>query len=111
MSDTNKFMFIQEIQNILNEAKKRFEQGEQIEQKDKIPSNDDMPLESNEWFKIDDIVCVFIDMKNSTQLSAQKQDKSTAGIYQYFTDTAVKILNHFDASYIACSFRCKRFCK
>lgn len=93
-------MFTQEIQNILNDAKKRYEAGEQVELKDKIPPDDDIPLETNKWFKIDDVVCVFIDMKNSTQLSAQRQDKFTASIYQYFTDTAVKILNHFGASYI-----------
>lgn len=93
-------MFTQEIQNILDDAKNRYKQGEQIELKDKIPAGDDIPLEKNKWFKINDVVCVFIDMKNSTQLSAQKQDKFTASIYQYFTDTAVKILNYFNASYI-----------
>ncbi len=93
-------MFIEEIQNIINEAQKRYQEGEKIELKDKIPQGDDFPLETNKWFRIDDVVCVFIDMKNSTQLSAQKQDKFTASIHQYFTDTAVKILNHFDASYI-----------
>jgi len=93
-------MFIEEIQNILDDAQKRYKEGEQIEPKDQIPLGDDIPLETNKWLKINDIVCVFIDMKNSTQLSAQKQDKFTASIYQYFTDTAVKILNYFDASYI-----------
>lgn len=93
-------MFIQEIQNILDEAKERYKQGEQIDPKDQIPTDDGIPLEANKWFKIDNVVCVFIDMKNSTQLSAQKQDKFTAGVYQYFTDTAVKILNYFNASYI-----------
>lgn len=93
-------MFINDIQNILEEALKRYKEGEQIELKEKIPTSDDIPLEINKWYKINDIVCVFIDMKNSTQLSAQKQDKFTASIYQYFTDTAVKILNYFDASYI-----------
>ncbi len=93
-------MFTEEIQNIINEAKSRYAQGEQIESKEKIPSGDDIPLEVNKWLRIDDVVCVFIDMKNSTQLSAQKQDKFTASVYQCFTDTAVKILNHFDASYI-----------
>ncbi|MCD4705511.1 hypothetical protein K8R61_00330, partial [bacterium] len=93
-------MFIKEIQNILDEAQKRYKEGEQIEPKDQIPSGDDIPLEINKWLRIDDVVCVFIDMKNSTQLSAQKQDKFTASIYQYFTDTAVKILNNFDTSYI-----------
>lgn len=93
-------MFIQGIQDILDEAKARYEQGENVEQKSQIPLTDAMPLELNKWFRVDDVVCVFIDMKNSTQLSAQRQDKFTAGIYQYFTDTAVKVLNHFDVSYI-----------
>lgn len=93
-------MFTKDIQNIIDEAKKRYEEGEEIETKEQIPSGDNIPLEVNKWLRIDDVVCVFIDMKNSTQLSAQKQDKFTAGVYQYFTDTAVKILNHFDASYI-----------
>lgn len=93
-------MFIEEIQNILDEAQKRYKEGEQIEIRNQIPLGDDIPLEINKWLKIDDVVCVFIDMKNSTQLSAQKQDKFTASVYQYFTDTAVKILNYFNASYI-----------
>ena len=59
-------MFIQEIQNILDEAKKRYEQGEEIEQKDKIPLDDDIPLETNKWLKIDDVVCVFIQSHTST---------------------------------------------
>jgi class 3 adenylate cyclase len=93
-------MFIEEIQNIIDEAQKRYKEGERIESREQIPLSDDIPLEINKWLRIDDVVCVFIDMKNSTQLSAQKQDKFTASIYQYFTDTAVKILNHFGASYI-----------
>jgi len=93
-------MFLPEIQSILDEAQKRYEKGEQIEPKKQIPLSDEIPLETNKWFRIDDVVCVFIDMKDSTQLSAQQQDKFTASIYQYFTDTAVKIFNYFDTSYI-----------
>lgn len=94
-------MFIQEIQQIINEAQQRYAQGEVVEQRNQIPtSSDDIPLETNKWLRIDDVVCVFIDMKNSTQLSVQTQDKTTASVYQYFTNTAVKMLNAFNASYI-----------
>lgn len=92
--------FSQTVIDIIDSATERFNQGEQVELKNKIPLTDSIPFESNTWWKIEDVVCVYIDMKNSTQLSAQKQDKFTAGIYQYFTGTAVKILNEFGASYI-----------
>ena len=88
------------VLDIVDGATERFRQGEKVEPKDRIPLADNIPLESNTWWKIEDVVCVFIDMKNSTQLSAQKQDKFTASIYQYFTGTAVRILNEFGASYI-----------
>lgn len=90
-----------DIQAIVNAAAERYSQGEQIQSISSIPlSSSDIALDSNTWLKIDDIICVFIDMKNSTQLSAQRHDKTTAGIYQLFTGTAVKILNNFGAAYI-----------
>ncbi len=40
-------MFIEKIQNIINEAQKRYKEGAKIEPKDKIPQGDDFPLETN----------------------------------------------------------------
>lgn len=89
------------IIDIFNKASDKYGVGEIIEEVNQIPINSaTIPLDTNKWLKIKDVVCVYIDMKNSTQLSAQNHDKSTAGIYQYFTDTAVRILDQFDASYI-----------
>ena len=42
----------------------------------------------------------FVDMKGSTQLSATNHEKSTAGAYQLFTGTAVRLFDAFDAPYI-----------
>jgi class 3 adenylate cyclase len=39
-------------------------------------------------------------MMNSTKLSAEAHDNSTAGAYQLFTGTAVKLFNEFEAPYI-----------
>jgi class 3 adenylate cyclase len=39
-------------------------------------------------------------MAHSTRLSAQTQDRTTAGAYQLFTGTAVRLLNEFEAPYI-----------
>jgi len=90
-----------DIIEIFNQAAKKYNEGEEIEELNQIPIySATIPLDTNKWLKIKDVVCVYIDMKNSTQLSAQNHDKSTAGIYQYFTDTAVRILDQFGASYI-----------
>jgi hypothetical protein len=41
------------------------------EEIDEIPNVDDIPGEgSKKWLKIKDVICVFVDMKNSTKLSA-----------------------------------------
>lgn len=93
--------YIDSLSEIFDQATEKYNLGEEIEDISKIPTNSaTIPLDTNKWLKINDVVCVFIDMKNSTQLSAQNHDKSTAGIYQYFTDTAVRVLDQFGASYI-----------
>jgi len=96
----NSDQFVEGILEIVEEAGKKYQGGVSVERKQFIPVTDSMPLETNVWWRIDDAVCVYIDMKNSTKLSAQEGDRVTAKIYQYFTETAVRILNHFGASYI-----------
>ena len=66
-----------------------------------IPPIDDIPLSNHRhWFNIPDVISVFVDMISSTQLSAQKHARSTAGAYQFFTGTAVDLFNGFDVPYI-----------
>lgn len=67
----------------------------------RIPSTSAINLRaSKDWFRIPDVICVFADMANSTALSAQSKDITTAAAYQLFTGTAVEIFDQFDASYI-----------
>lgn len=93
-------MFTDSISALIEETTSRYRNGERVETRGRVPLSDEIPLESNRWFRVDNVVCVYVDMRNSTGLSAQKHDRVTAGIYQYFTGTAVQILNHFGASYI-----------
>lgn len=69
--------------------------------RNKIPDTTDIPIENpRHWLKIPDVICVFVDMIGSTRLSADAHDNSTAGAYQLFTGTAVKLFSQFEAPYI-----------
>jgi class 3 adenylate cyclase len=71
------------------------------EEIDEIPNVDDIPGEgSKKWLKIKDVICVFVDMKNSTKLSASHHAGTTARSYTLFTGTAVRLFKSFGAKYI-----------
>lgn len=68
----------------------------------KIPDTTAIPIQNDKqhWLKIPGVICVFVDMKGSTLLSAKSQDRKAAGAYQLFTGTAVRLFNAFEAPYI-----------
>lgn len=78
-----------------------YNRGRRIETCRQIPPTKAIPIEDpSHWLKIPDVVCVFVDMKGSTQLSATDHDESTAGAYQLFTGTAVRLFDAFETPYI-----------
>ncbi len=78
-----------------------FREGRTIQVVNLIPDTTEIPItKPKHWLRIPEVVCVFVDMKGSTQLSAQLYDQSTAGAYQLFTTTAVKLFHAFDSPYI-----------
>ncbi len=89
------------IKEIIDDAKTLFRQTAAITQENSIPDTTAIPIENpRHWLKIPNVVCVFVDMKGSTQLSAATHDNSTARAYQLYTGTAVKIFSDFEAAYI-----------
>ena len=61
----------------------------------------DLPDAGNlTWFRVEDVVAVFADMKNSTQLSVGKYPQSTAAIYRAATGNVVKVFHDLDADFI-----------
>ncbi|SIR06447.1 Adenylate and Guanylate cyclase catalytic domain-containing protein [Alkalispirochaeta americana] len=89
------------IKEIISTQNKNYELATSIQVVNKIPETDNIPIEKpNHWLKVPDVICVFADMINSTQLSASKHDKSSASIYQYFTGTIIKIFHEMNAKYI-----------
>ncbi|OHB53836.1 MAG: hypothetical protein A2Y12_19235 [Planctomycetes bacterium GWF2_42_9] len=86
---------------IIEEEVKTFEDGTSITIKNNVPDTSEIPITNPKmWLKIPDVICVFVDMKGSTQLSASMHDHNTAGAYQLFTGTAVRLFHEFQAEYI-----------
>lgn len=102
MSSSSQTQYVNSVQNVIDSAVENFEQQTTIESWSYIPGTDRIPSthKPNHWIQVDNVICVFVDMKNSTQLSAQHHPRSTAKIYQMFTDSAVRILHAFSPSYI-----------
>lgn len=66
-----------------------------------IPPTNSIPLDNEtHWLKIPDVICVYIDMLGSTQLSVSQRDRQTAGVYRLFTSTAIEFFHEIGAPYI-----------
>lgn len=78
-----------------------YESGRSVQVLSTIPDTPAIPLDDKRhWLRIPDVICIFADMTGSTALSASTADRQTAGAYQLFTDTAVRLFDKFDAPYI-----------
>lgn len=101
MSD-EQTQFISSVQEQIEQALGLYAQGSSIEIRNKIPVTSEIPSthKPTRWYQVNDVICVFVDMKNSTILSASKHARSTASVYKLFTETAVRILDLFGPAYI-----------
>lgn len=89
------------IKQIIEKQVEKFKVRVFTEEVDEIPNVENIPGEgSARWLKIKDVICVFVDMKNSTKLSASHHAGTTARAYTLFTGTAVRLFKEFGASYI-----------
>ena len=78
-----------------------YDKKRSIQVRNEIPPTTEIPIENPlHWLRIPKVVSVFVDMINSTQLSAENNDYKTAAVYQLFTGTAVRLFAEFDAPYI-----------
>jgi len=89
------------FQTIIDRQVELYGQRRTFEIRNEIPPTNTIPLNNRlHWFRIPDVISVFVDMKGSTQLSAQKHERGTAGAYQLFTGTAVDLFNELNTPYI-----------
>lgn len=92
--------YLQPVSDIIAERKSTFARENIITDRANLREDGEYFLADNRWEKIPGVICVFVDIRNSTGLSASTHDKSTAGIYELFTGTAVKLFHLFGAGYI-----------
>lgn len=89
------------IKEIIDDARSLYKKSASITVRNSIPDTNQIPIENPQnWLKIPDVNCVFVDMRGSTKLSASIHDNSTARAYQLFTGTAVKLFSNFESPYI-----------
>ncbi len=89
------------IRDIIEKELQQFQEGVSISERNLIPDSTQIPIQKpNEWFRIKDVTCVFVDMIGSTKLSATKRQNTMAKIYRLFTETIIRIFNEFEAPYI-----------
>lgn len=89
------------FKDIVDEELAIFPKTVSVTERNSLPPTHQIPIENpTDWIRVRDVICVFVDMKGSTKLSASTGEKSTASVYRLFTSTAVKLFHEFDAPYI-----------
>ena len=74
------------------------ELGVQITVLNEVP--EEGPVNKGLWFQISNVTAVFIDLKRSTELSADSSPKTSAFAYTYFVRAVVLIFERFGSNYI-----------
>jgi class 3 adenylate cyclase len=89
------------VERIIQNELDIFQQSVRITNLNKIPETHRIPIEKpSVWQKVPGVICCFVDMEGSTQLSAGTNPQNTAKAYRLFTETAIRIFHEFSAAYI-----------
>lgn len=96
MSDELKIDLADLEQKVKNDLGNKIE----IRSDNNFPNFDDIQGSGYKWTKLEDVVVVVADLKNSTKLGTGKHDQSTARIYNASTQRGVELLKSFDPRFI-----------
>lgn len=89
------------VQAIIDDETRILGEAVGVTRRNSIPATGEIPLQNaSNWLEIPDVIACFVDMEGSTMLSATTHPKTTAKAYRYFTNTAIRIFDDFDADYI-----------
>lgn len=80
--------------------RREFTKNLEITPLSRIPAATDTSLEKNRWYRVDEAVAVYADLKGSTNLSAQRQARVMAKIYELFTGAWISTLRAMKSGFI-----------
>ena len=93
-------LYLDSIDRLIKDRIKIFNTKISITDRNTLVANWDYYLQNNHRHKIEDIISIFVDIRNSTELSASTHSKTTASIYEFFTGSAIRIFHAMKAEYI-----------
>lgn len=89
------------IHDIVGEEHKILKNAISVTNRKEIPNSSDIPIVNpSHWLEIPDVICIYVDMINSTKLSAESQNRTMAKVYRLFTNTIVRIFDYYESPYI-----------
>jgi class 3 adenylate cyclase len=92
---------LEKFRSVISAEHDVYKTGAKIDTASGIPALDDIPIQDrNKWVRIPSVICVYIDMKDSTKLASAAKEKDIASAFQLYTGTAVRLLNAGGAKYI-----------
>jgi class 3 adenylate cyclase len=92
--------YLESVENLIEARLEVFRTENSVTDRNNLPDTGTYPHADNHWFKIQNVICLFVDIRNSTGLSASSHEKSTASVYELFTGTAVRMFHQLGARYI-----------
>jgi class 3 adenylate cyclase len=72
--------------------------GVQITVRNEVP--EEGPINKGLWYRVPNVTAVFVDLKRSTELSADSSPETLAFAYTYFVRAIVLIFERFESNYI-----------
>lgn len=72
--------------------------GVQITVRNEVP--EEGPANKGLWYRVPNVTAVFVDLKRSTELSADSTPRTSAFAYTYFVRAMVLIFERFESNYI-----------
>ena len=70
-----------------------------VQELDSIPDPKDVRLEVGKWYEVNDIVCLYADMVDSTKLLGRLDEENSAQIHQLFTGGLTSVFEEFGRDY------------
>ncbi len=92
------------VSQILAEARDRTDRALKanvtVEERETIPPLDGIKVELPRWYRVDPVVAVVADLKNSTQFNTRRQQKTIARFYEGYMSSLVSVVQAFKPEFV-----------